>query len=128
MMDMTKAVGDFCALRAEQSSKPAYAYLFARPLPGDESGAFHSSDLWYVFHSLSHSWRPFTDGDKELSGKIAGYWTNFAKYGNPNGDAPGIWTPYTAENPEFMVFNVDGDKAVCTMTDKPEYKGGAFPR
>ena len=128
MMDMTKAVGDFCALRAEQSSKPAYAYLFARPLPGDDSGAFHSSDLWYVFHSLSHSWRPFTDGDKELSGKIVGYWTNFAKYGNPNGDAPGIWTPYTAENPEFMVFNVDGDKAVCTMTDKPEYKGGAFPR
>ena len=43
LMDMTKAVRDFCALRAEKSSKPAFAYLFARQLPGDSSGAFHSS-------------------------------------------------------------------------------------
>lgn len=128
MIDMTKAVGDFCALRAEQSSKPAYAYLFARALPGDTSGAFHSSDLWYVFHSLRHSWRPFTAGDEELSTRIVDYWTNFAKYGNPNGSGEGIWTPYTAEKPEFMVFNVDGDKATFVMTDKPEFKGGGFPR
>jgi para-nitrobenzyl esterase len=128
MIDMTKAVGDFCALRAEKSNKPAYAYLFARPLPGDESGAFHSADLWYVFHSLRHSWRPFTEGDEELSNKIVDYWTNFAKYGDPNGNEGGFWTPYSAEKPEFMVFNVVGDKADCTMTMKPEYKGGGFPR
>jgi para-nitrobenzyl esterase len=128
MIDMTKAVGDFCALRAEKSNKPAYAYLFARPLPGDESGAFHSADLWYVFHSLRHSWRPFTAGDEELSNKIVDYWTNFAKYGDPNGNEGGFWTPYSAEKPEFMVFNVVGDKADCTMTMKPEYKGGGFPR
>ena len=53
MNDATKAVEDFCALRAEKSSKPAYAYLFARPLPGDDNGAWHSADLWYVFHSFS---------------------------------------------------------------------------
>jgi para-nitrobenzyl esterase len=128
MIDMTKAVSDFCALRAEQSSKPSYAYLFERPLPGDTSGAFHSSDLWYVFHSLRHSWRPFTAGDDELSIRIVDFWTNFAKYGNPNGSEAGIWTPYTARKPEFMVFNIDGDKASCTMSDKPEFKGGGFPR
>jgi para-nitrobenzyl esterase len=128
MMDMTKAVGDFCALRAEQSSKPAYAYLFARPLPGDDNGAFHSADLWYVFHSLKHSWRPFTAGDEELSKKIVEYWTNFARFGNPNGNEEGLWTPYSADHPEFMVFNVDGDKAVCAMTDTPEYKGNSFRR
>ena len=55
LFDMTKAIKDFCALRSEKSNKPAYAYLFARQLPGDSSGAFHSSDLWYVFHSFSHS-------------------------------------------------------------------------
>ena len=128
MVDMTKAVGDFCALRAEKSNKPAYAYLFARPLPGDSSGAFHSSDLWYVFHSLRHSWRPFTAGDDELSNRIVDFWSNFAKYGNPNGTGESIWTPYTVNSPEFMVFNVDGDKASLTMTDKPEFKGGGFPR
>ncbi|MGB8491557.1 MAG: carboxylesterase family protein [Bacteroidales bacterium] len=123
MNDATKAVADFCALRAEKSSKPAFAYLFARPLPGDDNGAFHSSDLWYVFHSYSHSWRPFTEGDKALSKKIAGYWINFAKSGNPNGKDEGLWTPYSAGLPEFMVFNVDGDKAVCAMTSTPEFKG-----
>ncbi len=128
MIDMTKPVADFCALRAEQSSEPAYAYLFARPLPGDTSGAFHSSDLWYVFHSLRHSWRPFNAGDDELSNRIVDFWTNFAKYGNPNGSEDGIWTPYTSASPQFMVLDVDGEKASLTMTDKPEFKGGGFPR
>ncbi|HVO74668.1 MAG TPA: carboxylesterase family protein [Ignavibacteriaceae bacterium] len=127
IFDMTKAIKDFCALRAEKSSKPAYAYLFARQLPGDSSGAFHSSDLWYVFHSYSHSWRPFTEGDKALSNQMVTYYTNFAKFGNPNGTDKGVWTPYTAKAPDFMVFDVKGDKASCTMTDKPEYKGSSFP-
>lgn len=128
MNDMTKPVGDFCALRAEKSSKNAYAYLFARPLPGDSSGAFHSSDLWYVFHSLRHSWRPFNAGDDELSNKIVDFWTNFAKYGDPNGSVKGIWAPYTPDQPEFMIFNVEGEKAALTMTTTPEFKGGGFPR
>jgi len=123
MIDMTKAVADFCALRAEQSSKPAYAYLFARQLPGDENGAFHSADLWYVFHAFEHSWRPFTKGDEALSNKIVDYWTNFAKFGDPNGGEAGVWTPYSAEQSEFMVFDVEGDEAACTMTGTPEFKG-----
>jgi para-nitrobenzyl esterase len=126
LMDMTKAVKDFCALRAEKSNKPAFAYLFARQLPGDSSGAFHSSDLWYVFHSFKHSWRPFNDGDKALSKKIVECWTNFAKFGNPNGKKNGEWTPYSAKVPKLMVFNVDGNKASCTMTDKPKYLGSSF--
>jgi para-nitrobenzyl esterase len=123
MNDATKAVADFCALRAEKSSKPAYAYLFARPLPGDDNGAWHSSDLWYVFHSFRHSWRPFTAGDEALSNKMVTYYTNFARYGNPNGKEGGIWTPYTTETPKFMVFDVNENEAACTMTDNPEFKG-----
>jgi len=125
MNDASKPIADFCTLRAEKSSKPAFAYLFARPLPGDSSGAFHSSDLWYVFHSLRHSWRPFNAGDQELSLKMVDFWTNFAKYGNPNGSAGGDWTPYTPANPKFMVLNVDGEKATFTTSETPEYKGPA---
>jgi para-nitrobenzyl esterase len=126
LMDMTKAVEDFCALRAEKSKKPAYAYLFARQLPGDSSGAFHSSDLWYVFHSYKHSWRPFTAGDKELSNKMVECYTNFAKYGNPNGKKNGSWTQYTTKVPNLMVFDVVGNKASTKMTDKPKYLGSSF--
>jgi para-nitrobenzyl esterase len=123
MSDATQAIKDFCALRAEKSSKPSYAYLFARPLPGDDNGAWHSADLWYVFNSFRHSWRPFTKGDEALSLQMVDYYTNFSKFGNPNGKAGGPWTPYTTATPKFMVFNVDGDKAACTMTDSPEFKG-----
>jgi para-nitrobenzyl esterase len=126
LFDMRKAIEDFCALRSEQSSKPAFAYMFARPLPGDSSGAFHSSDLWYIFHSFKHSWRPFTAGDNALSNQMVNYWTNFAKFGNPNGAEKGVWTPYSAKSPKFMVFNVIGDKASFTMTDSPKYMGSSF--
>ena len=125
MFDMRQAIADFCLLREKKSDKPAYAYMFSRQLPGDGSGAFHSSDLWYVFHSLRHSWRPFTKADDALSLRIVDYWTNFAKYGDPNGKENGIWTPYTAADPEFMQFDVAGDSAVCRMTGSPEYLGRA---
>lgn len=123
MSDATKAIKDFCALRAEKSSKPAFAYLFARPLPGDDNGAWHSCDLWYVFHSFRHSWRPFTKGDEALSLQMVGYYTNFAKFGNPNGKDAGLWVPYSTATPKFMIFKTDGDKANCIMSDTPEFKG-----
>ena len=126
LFDMTKAVKDFCALRAEKSSKPAYGYFFARPLPGDTSGAFHSSDLWYVFHSFRHSWRPFTAGDQALSQQMVDYYTNFARFGDPNGKGEEVWTPYSLKAPKLMELNVDGDKASCTMIDSPKYKGSPF--
>jgi para-nitrobenzyl esterase len=125
MSDMVKDVADFCALRAEQSSKPAYAYLFTRQLPGDDNGAWHSSDLWYVFHAFRHSWRPFTPGDEALSLKMVDYYTNFAKSGDPNGKGGGEWTPNTPDVPKFMLLDADEEKAICTMTDSPKFLGGS---
>lgn len=127
LADMTKPVSDFCALRASQS-KPAYAYLFQRQLPGDSSGAFHSSDLWYIFHAMRHSWRPFTKGDEDLSIKMVDYYTNFAKTGNPNGKDGGLWQPYTVAKPEFLLFDADNDKAVLTMSASPQFKGNLMRR
>ena len=61
-----------------------YVYYFDRKLPGDDAGAFHSAELWYVFGSMKYCWRPFEKRDYELSDKIITYWTNFMKTGNPN--------------------------------------------
>lgn len=115
MGSMAPGIAEFCKVRAEKGGK-AWAYEFARPLPDDGShpevtarlkGAFHSSDLWYVFKSLKHCWRPWTQGDWDLSEKMLTAWTNFAKYSNPNGAEDGEWTPCTAENPNFMLFKLD---------------------
>ena len=112
MGDMCEGIRDFC-LNREAVGDKAYAYEFARPLPDDGSqknvleGAFHSSDLWFVFKSLKHCWRPWTQGDWDLSEKMLTAWSNFAKTGEP-----GIgWNPCTQEAPEFMIFKLDENDA-----------------
>lgn len=117
MGNMSPGIADFCKVREEKGGK-AWAYEFARPLPDDGShpevtarlkGAFHSSDLWYVFKSLKHCWRPWTQGDWDLSEKMLTAWTNFVKYGDPNGEGEGVWTPYTKSNGKFMLFKLDAN-------------------
>ena len=119
----------FCALRDSLSEKPVYCYVFERDLPGDEPeqnhGAFHSSELWYMFGTLKNAWRPFTKEDYELSGRMVDYWTNFAKSGDPDGAKPseesdhvmppvpksgakpGKWLPYTKDGKFVEKFNCE---------------------
>ena len=89
-------IDSFCFAR-EDAGIPAYAYQFARRLPTDGrpdvlQGAFHSSELWYMFKSLKHCWRPFTEGDYALAEQMIRYCTAFAACGNPNGPKDGAWT------------------------------------
>lgn len=87
-----------------------YFYRFDPLIPGwDDPGAFHSSDLWFVFETLAKCWRPFTGKHFDLARQMCNYWTNFALNGNPNGDdADGTpmetWEPYTADNRKVMFF------------------------
>ena len=86
-----------------------YTYVFGPTIPGDDAGAFHSSDLWFEFETLMKCWRPFDGHHFDLARKMCNYWTNFAKNGDPNGlDKDGTpmptWTPYTTERPNSMMF------------------------
>lgn len=73
--------------------KPSYAWFFDRKLPGDDKGAWHSSDLWYWFGTLDNGWRPWEEKDRQLSEQMVSYLMNFAKTGDPNGDGLPRWTP-----------------------------------
>ena len=100
----------FC-LEREKAGGKAYAYHFDRRLPTDGrpdvlEGAFHSSELWYMFKSLRLGWRPFTRGDYALAEEMITCWTNFAATGSPNGDGPEVWAPFTESHAEFKVFTV----------------------
>lgn len=122
MMGLNTGIEQFCALR-EEAGTPAYAYQFARRLPDDGrpgilTGAFHSSELWYMFKSLRLSWRPFTPGDYALSEEMITRWTNFAAYGNPNGAGEETWKPCTASEPYSWVFKLDDSDAVASGMSK----------
>ena len=83
---------------------PSYVYFFNRQLPGDNAGAFHSSELWYVFHTMNRCWRPWEPCDYTLEAAMSSYWANFAKTGDPNGEGLPTWQPYTAEHPVRMLL------------------------
>lgn len=109
-----KMATDWCLLQAEQGKQPSYAWLFDRQLPGDDRGAWHSSDLWYWFGTLDHCWRPMKQKDRELSRQMVSYLVNFVKNGDPNGDGLPEWLPITA-----------GQKKLLRIGEKPTHMGGA---
>lgn len=95
------------AHKLEETGNPdVYVYRFDRQLPGDDAGAFHSSELWYMFGTLDKCWRPLVEEDFKLSEDMVTYWTNFCKTGNPNGITVSEWKPCKKDNPFVMMFDV----------------------
>ena len=89
-----KGCTDFADQRNANSDEPVYVYYFARALPGDEAGAFHSSELWYMFGTLDRCWRPMQRHDFTLSISMLDMWTDFMKKADPGRG----WKAYTEEN------------------------------
>lgn len=95
--------------------RPIYVYSFDHPQPEDPNnptkdqfgakGAIHSAELPYMFGQVKLSTKPMTKDDYELATRMVKYWTNFAKYGNPNGKGKTEWNAYTKSNP--YVFHLD---------------------
>ena len=69
---------------AIKNNVTSYGWFFDRRLPGDDNGAWHSSDLWYWFGTLDRCWRPMTEKDYKLSNEMVAYLMSFVKTGNPN--------------------------------------------
>ena len=82
----------------------AYVYYFDIDQPGDDNGAFHSSDLRYMFNRLDTSWRTFTNRDREISDMMTGYLANFARNGDPNSRGLPQWDRITVNN-KVMCFS-----------------------
>lgn len=102
----------------------AYVWHFDRMLPGDDKGAWHSSDLWYWFGTLKNCWRPMEEKDYSLSGEMASYLCNFVKNGNPNGENLPKWN----KGKQVMCLGEKetskgkanmGKLIVTTLTNKP---------
>ena len=112
MSSMMASLCGWAEMQNKYNLKPAYLYCFTRALPqkwynfGALKGAFHSSELWYMFGTLNRCWRPMTKDDYELSEIMLDYWSNFAKTGNPNAQNLPIWTPYTTENKQHMKLDI----------------------
>jgi para-nitrobenzyl esterase len=114
---------------AEAESKtgefPVYRYRFDRPAPAERlhpagKYAFHSTELEYVFGTLvtrqGATWQP---ADRTLSDQIVTYWTNFARTGNPNGNALPQWPRYDKEK---LVIHLDDPITVTPDSTRSEFE------
>jgi para-nitrobenzyl esterase len=76
---------------------PTYLYQFEFPDAAfalsttEELGAFHSAEVQYVFGIPTKP--PFTSDEVALSEQLMGYWTRFARTGDPNGGDAVVWPP-----------------------------------
>jgi para-nitrobenzyl esterase len=81
-------------LHAQTSHSKVYLYHFV------SDNAVHGAELPYVFlYGLSRS---SPKQEREMAETVSGYWTNFAKAANPNGNALPNWPPFDEHHQTAM--------------------------
>ena len=91
-------------------SKVYYYYFDQHPDFPAESPRFgygspHGQDVGFVFQHLNPNSQNATNTDRQISDAMATYWTNFAKYGQPNGNGVTDWPAFSDANPVVMYFS-----------------------
>jgi para-nitrobenzyl esterase len=102
---------------------PSFLYLFDHGYPATEAAnlhGFHASELPYMFGTLERTpprWPaiPDTPDERRLSDAMVGYWTSFARTGQPVAAGAPDWTPY-GEARNWMIFR-----------DEPALERAVFP-
>ena len=76
------------------------------------AGAYHSGDLVYVFNNLDRFAVAWSEDDRAMARAMSGYWTQFAKTGDPNrADLP-FWPSYTSDQHQTLRL----DKKIETIS------------
>ncbi|XP_069123069.1 liver carboxylesterase-like [Argopecten irradians] len=116
----------------DNSMTSSYQYLFSRhsnaqddpTLPPWFVGTPHTAEKTFLFRGVHSN----DSKDLELSHKIMGLWTNFAKYGNPNDRSSPKWEPFNDLDRPFynissvlsLSTNLFMDRVSFWMLDVPE--------
>ncbi len=109
---------DILCKSQKKAGVPTYRYFFKRQLPGDNKGAWHSSDLWYFYGALDKCWRPFSEDDHRLADVMQDYAVNFFKTGDPNGKGLLRWEPALTSKKDYIFF----DELPARMDKLPQWK------
>jgi len=103
---------------------PVYRYHFelaalpSKYHPG--TFAFHSDDIEYVFGTLdTRPGETVRPEDRKLSEQMMGYWTNFAKTGDPNGPGLPPWPKYDKDD---SLIHLDATITSGPDTLRPRYE------
>ena len=122
-------------MHAATGGAPVYRYSFDRDIPlppghtvngapvkREDVGARHAGEIEYVFGTLDSVPKVVWDKeDRTISEQMMGYWTNFARTGDPNGPGLPPWPRYTAKDGHPVLHLNDICKATPDAT-RPRYE------
>ena len=95
-------------LHTQTGRSNVYFYYFKHKPPFPEGsvyegwGASHYAELWYVFDHLNQSQWRWTAADLKLAQTMSDYWTQFAKFGDPNGLGLYRWPAFAGQNGNIL--------------------------
>lgn len=113
----------------EKRGSKAWLYYFSHvraDLLGKMLGAWHGSEIRFVFNSLDRGKTRVTDKDRYVARIMSACWVRFAATGDPNGPGLPRWPSYTRGQEYYLEF---GDrvqskqglkKAACDILGKIE--------
>jgi para-nitrobenzyl esterase len=112
------------------ASKPYLYYFVHTPTePTTPCGygckAGHGAEIRYVFDHLDQDPRPWSEEDRQLARDMVGYWTNFAKTGDPNGPGLRAWPAF--DGADASVFRIGNDAERKARGALPDFQAFAPP-
>ena len=90
------------------TEQPVYFYLFSRVRDGDYGqrvGAYHGAEIPYVFNHHD-TYLVTAKADLRLSKIMMGYWTNFARNGDPNSAELKDWPRYHPDSRQVLTLDL----------------------
>jgi para-nitrobenzyl esterase len=107
---------------------PVYRYKFEQTLPlppgspaGAEAAAPHAGEIEFVFNVLDSLHLPWRPEDRQVSDRMATYWTNFAKTGSPNATDLPRWPVYRAAD-GYQVMHLAAESSASPDAQRPRYE------
>jgi para-nitrobenzyl esterase len=119
-------------LQAQTGKSKVYWYYFSHisPMPkgliwggrpAQSWGAYHGSEIVYVFNAFplqDWDWRPV---DLKLGDTISSIWTNFVKTGSPNGTGLPEWPPFDPDSDILLNFKENPAAETAPYREKLDF-------